>query len=135
MKTWSFFDPHTGLFAGLHYTGSDGTVEANTPRGHASAEGLHDHLSRKVDLATGAVVDYQPPAPSSDHEWNDTTKRWQLTAAAQAKADAAAAARARHAALIVSQHDDIRRAVLGDAAALERLRAIETEVSGLITGA
>jgi hypothetical protein len=30
--------------------------------------------------------------------------------------------------LIEQQHDDIRRAVLGDVAAVERLRAIEVEV-------
>lgn len=57
-------------------------------------KGLHDELSRRVDLAQGRqaqldahattvataahVVDYQPPQPSSDREWGARTRRWQL---------------------------------------------------------
>jgi hypothetical protein len=78
------------------------------------------------------VIDHQPPAPSDQHEWHPDTKRWHLSAAAQAKATVAAAARARRAQLIEQQHDDVRRAVLGDAAAVERLRAIESEIAGLL---
>jgi len=135
-------------------------VQLNLPEGHGAIAGRFDHLSQRVDIerlqreddeaatawaakgddkgppsrvvATAAhVIDYQPPAPSTDHEWNPDTKRWLLSAVAQATVAAAAAAKARHAELIGQQHDDIRRAVLGDTSALERLRAIDTEVTAL----
>jgi hypothetical protein len=139
MKVYSLYDSTTGLFVGRSFgtdlredTGEHArAIAANTPAGHGTVEGVHDHLSRKVDLTTGAVVDYQPPQPSADHEWSASMKRWQLTAAAQAKAAAAEATRARHAELISQQHDDVRRAVLGDAAAKARLQAIEVEITGL----
>lgn len=137
MKHVTFFDAATGA---LHHksvlVSDDDAVELNTPPGHVAIEhpqgAMLDALSQRVDIETGAVVDYQPQQPSGDHEWSAATKRWQLTHDAQAQADQVAAARARHATLIISQHDDVRRALLGDAAALERLRAIETEVSGPI---
>lgn len=135
------------------------SVAANTPAGCAAIEGRFDHLAQRLDVervaredsdaltawsehkdgpapspvvATAAhMIDYQPPAPSADHEWSASTKRWQLSAAAQANATAVAVAKARHAALIAGQHDDLRRAVLGDAAALARLQAIEEQVMAL----
>jgi hypothetical protein len=139
MKTYSLFDTTTGLFVGRTFstdlredTGAHArALAANTPAGHGVLEGVHDHLSRRVELATGTVLDYQPPAPSADHEWNADIKRWQLSAAAQAKAAAAAMVRARHEELIRQQHDDVRRAVLGDVAARERSQAIESEIGAL----
>lgn len=86
MKIWSFYDPATGLFAGLEYVGTPDTLELNTPDGHAHVEGRHDHLSRRVDLATGEVVDHQPPQPSADHEWDGDRKRWRLTEEATERA-------------------------------------------------
>lgn len=174
MKIWSFYDPKTGCFHGLSYTGHEDTISYNIPGGHGHVEGFHDHLSRRVDVerlgreddeaatawaagrdanrltrtvggdpgddpapparatATPAhVIDYQPPAPSAAHEWDGATKRWRLNASAQASAAAGAQARARHVELISQQRDDLRRAVLGDVAAKERLQAIENEIVAL----
>lgn len=44
-----------------------------------------DVLSKRVDLATGEIVDYQPPPPTPDDAdktwaWDDTIKRWVATA-------------------------------------------------------
>lgn len=43
------------------------------PDGHVAIEGDFDHLSKRFDLATRAVVDYQPPRPDNDHEWDTIT--------------------------------------------------------------
>jgi hypothetical protein len=138
VRTYSIFDADTGLLAGRAFSTDIADpvehariVAMNTPDGHGAVEGEHDHLSRRVDIATGAVVDYQPPAPSTDHEWSVAMKRWQFTAPAQAALERRRTALARHAELISQQHDDMRRAVLGDAAALEGLKAIEIEIASL----
>lgn len=43
-------------------------------------QGQFDHLSQRVDLSTGKVVDWQPPKPDDTplvrHEWDKDTKRW-----------------------------------------------------------
>lgn len=43
-------------------------------------DGLHDHLSQRVDLDTGEVVDWQPDKPAgdeyTDHEWDEQARRW-----------------------------------------------------------
>lgn len=79
-KTWSFYNPETGIFTGRRLTCSDDVLQNNIPEGCVSLVGAFDHLSQRVDIATGAVVDYQPPQPDDDHEWNAETKRWQLKA-------------------------------------------------------
>lgn len=63
MSKWCFYSPETGLFSGQYFTGSAGQLPGNTPAGYAPIDGWHDHLSTRVDLATGAIIDYQPPAP------------------------------------------------------------------------
>lgn len=128
---WSLYDTTTGHFVGRTFACPEEDLQANTPAGHSALEGRHDHLSRKVDLASGLVIDYQPSAPGPDHEWHEPTKRWQLSAGAQAKAAANAAAGARIAELVANQHDVVRKAVLGDAAALAQLQAIDKEITGL----
>lgn len=87
MSTWSFYDKETGLFDGSSYScDHDEFVEANA-RGRGFLEGRFDRLSQRVDVETGDVVGYQPPPPSADHEWDETTKRWNLSAKAQAIID------------------------------------------------
>jgi hypothetical protein len=134
IRTWSFHHRETGLFNGCTYS-ADSSVSipsaANTPPDHVPLEGVFDHLSQRVDLATGQVVDYQPPAPSPDHEWNATTKRWQLSQAAQARAAARQAAERRIAALEAGQHRTLREAALGLPGAHDRLAAVEAEITGL----
>lgn len=133
MRTWSFHHKDTGLFNGSTYScDNDKTpIAANTPPDHIAVAGVYDHLSQRVDLATGKVVDYQPPQPSPDHEWNAETRRWQLTAAAAAKGIAAETARAKIKQLEASQHRAVREALLGDQAALKRLASIDFEIKTL----
>lgn len=62
MKTVSFYDPETGLFAGRWFSGPGNKVERNTPQGMAAIEGRYDPKSQRVDIETGEVVPYEPPA-------------------------------------------------------------------------
>lgn len=81
MSGTSFYRADTGLFIDLHYGGSDPAwLEVNTPEGCIALAGRFDHLSQRVDLATGLVVDYQPPAPAADElrdwSWDAEVRRW-----------------------------------------------------------
>lgn len=87
---YHFYDLKTGALAQFHFlTSEPGDVEANIPDGHGVINGHYDHQCQRVELLGGtpAVVDYQPPQPSPDHEWNSKTKRWNLNAAAQGRID------------------------------------------------
>jgi hypothetical protein len=133
MNTWSVFDKVTGEFIGQTFSTDQQDYQAPTdfPDGHGVIEGLHDHLSKRVDVATGEVVDYQPPQPSADFEWNAEMKRWQLTAAAAAKIDGNASARARIAVLENAQHRAVREAMLDPLGGIARLKAINDEIASL----
>lgn len=75
-----YADPDTGLFVGKSWAGPLGAAPA---RGRLRAVDVthverFDWRSMRVDLATGEVVDYQPPAPP-DTEWETFAwdgKRW-----------------------------------------------------------
>jgi hypothetical protein len=75
------------------------------------------------------VVDYQPAAPSSDHEWNITSKRWQPNAAMRQRA--ADALLARH--LEGVQHGLVRRLTLNpaDTEARTKLHALHDQITAL----
>jgi len=79
----SFYDLTTGDFLQRHYDGPEELLGVNIHSGTAFIEGHHDHLSKRVDIATGEVIDYQPPAPADDADktfsWDDTIKRWTPT--------------------------------------------------------
>ena len=99
IRHWSFYDKETGLLTGQIFGATDeSALLVNIPKGQSAVEGEHDHLSCRVDIATGLVVDYQPPAPNADHEWDDASKRWKLNPEAAARADRknGAAARVSH---------------------------------------
>lgn len=132
MKTIGFYHKDTGLLNGTQLMVSDDSMIAlNTPADHVAIEGQFDSLSQQVDIASGAIIDYQPPPPSIDHDWNADTKRWQLSAAAQAKLDAHGHATACIAQLEAAQHRAIREAALGQAGAVARLQAIDAEIASL----
>lgn len=142
MKYYSFYHRETGVIHPRRFGTDDTTqVVCNAPADHLVIEGHHDHLSKRVDITLGALIDYQPPAPSAEHEWNADTKRWALTAAAQAKVQAkvqahhaAQAVQARIAALVASQHGHVRGHCLGKAGAAEALQAIDDEIEALERG-
>jgi len=96
IRHWSFYDKATGLLTGQVFGATDAsTLLVNIPDGQSAVEGEHDHLSRRVDIATGLVVDYQPLQPNVDHEWDEASKRWKLKVEVAARVERSAMARAR----------------------------------------
>jgi hypothetical protein len=79
------------------------------------------------------VVDYQPPQPSADHEWNPARKRWQLTAAARDLESQKRAAAAEVVTLRERRHDLVSRLALDptDAAARKELLDIQARIAAL----
>lgn len=80
MTTWSFYNAGSGLFVGKVFRGSLETLAQNNPDGFLAMEGEYDHLSKRVDLATGGIVEYVPPQPANTPEntwsWSAPIKRW-----------------------------------------------------------
>lgn len=72
MKSWSYYDRETGLFSRRKHSGPDDWLPS-PPDGHVAIEGDFDHLSKRFDLSTLTVVEYQPPCPDDEHEWDSTT--------------------------------------------------------------
>jgi hypothetical protein len=134
MKSLRFYDQATGLFAARTMLASDDVdVVANTPPGLIAIEGEFDHLSQRVDVETGKVVDYQPPQPSPDHEWNADAKRWQLTAPAQAAIEAAMQAKATIAVEEAGSIRALRELILDptNTAARAKLQAADTAIAAV----
>jgi hypothetical protein len=96
MRTAHFYDLSTGVFTGesFSFSGRDDVLASNTPPGCGVYEGDIDWLSNRIDVETKQILDYQPPPPDVDHEWNLQTKRWQkrtdVVAREQRTADAIA---------------------------------------------
>lgn len=80
MTTWHVYSLANGLFTGQAFTGDVNSLQANVPDGCGAADGVNDWQAQRVDLATGAVVDWQPPAPADDllrtWVWHAGAKRW-----------------------------------------------------------
>lgn len=129
-SVWHFYEPHSGHFTGCKFCGPAYALEANTPAGLKAYEGEIDHLSQRLG-ENGALIDWQPPQPSSDHEWNAEMRRWVLTAAAADRHRRRIEALARIEQLERSQHRAIREAALGQAGAGDRLKAIDQEIAQL----
>jgi len=131
IKTFSLYEAATGLFTGKRlHCDDDGLLAVRLPAGTLAMEGAFDHRRQRMDLATGAVVAYRPPAPSADHEWDDIGKRWQVKAA-RATEGRSAVIYARIQALEATQGRAVREATLGDAAAMKRLKEIDAEINDL----
>lgn len=80
------------------------------------------------------VVDYQPPQPSPEHEWNAEARRWVLSATAGQRQEARVAALARIEHLEREVQPSLLRAVaLGQEGAREKLSALDAEVAQLRT--
>lgn len=79
----SLYDPTTGLFTGQRISGR------LIPEGPAleARDGEFDHLSQRVDLKTGEVVDYVPEAPADTalvgYVWLE--RRWKAVPTLEAK--------------------------------------------------
>jgi hypothetical protein len=130
MSTYSFYHPETGQIHHQAFGTDDARMlKANTPAGYVATPGCLDPLSQRIDVTTGEVVDYQPPLPSADHEWNATTKRWQIKPEIQAKQAARRSALVSIAALEASGVRVARELALGQAGALDRLKALDIEIA------
>jgi hypothetical protein len=130
MKTVTFYHRETGMLDGSQLICSDDSLVAlNTPADHIAIEGAFDHLCQRVDVTTGAVVDYQPPQPDADHEWNADTKRWQLNADTQARQAASAAALGQILLLEARGIRAARELALGVAGAVDRLTALDAQIA------
>jgi hypothetical protein len=79
-QTYSLYDKTTGIFTGTKLSCADQYLQQNVPSGMSPMAGDYDDLSQRVDLATGAVINYQPPAPLNDTmqtwAWDVPTMRW-----------------------------------------------------------
>ena len=92
MKTWHFYALATGLIdPGRRFTGDAADAPLHAPPGHAPLADVLDAEAQRVDLASGELVDYQPPAPPDTEwetwHWHADIKRWLpvQTPAAQAR--------------------------------------------------
>lgn len=134
MRTWSFYDQATGQISTRRYRASnDKALESNTPAGCVAIEGQFDNLSQMVDVKTGEVVDYQPPSPGDDFEWNAERRRHVKKPAVLAAERRDKLARSRIAELESGQARAIREHALGDASAAAKLQAIDDEIKTLRT--
>jgi hypothetical protein len=75
--TVCLYDNATGLFKS-RWSGSSSQLAANIPEGQSAIEGDFDLYSKRVNIETGEVEDYQPPAPDESHYWDQETRRWRL---------------------------------------------------------
>jgi hypothetical protein len=135
MRVVWFYHKETGLFHGRSLMTQDPKLIApNTPVDHIAIEGDHfDALSQRVDVKTGKVVDRLPPQPSDDHEWNTSIRRWQLKPDIAAKEEARRNALERVKYLELKALRALREHALGQAAATQRLKAIDDEIVQLRT--
>jgi len=132
MNKVSFYHKGTGIFRDYQFmTSKDELIALNTPPDHAAIEGHFDHLSQKVDVESGEVVDHQPPAPSADHEWDAAMKRWRKHAATAARDVDRAIARARLTHLETMQPRLLREVALGYEHARKQLAEIDEEIIAL----
>jgi hypothetical protein len=139
-KRFHFYDVNTGVLSetGIAVdcaSGHENVALSNCPPGHRPIEGSYDHERQRVDL-TGdelRVVDYQPPQPSPDHEWNETNRRWQLSQAACDRQVKRRSASAQIAALEASQARPVRELLRDptNVAARERLDEIDEQIMQL----
>jgi hypothetical protein len=87
-STWHFYDSTTGLFSGASYTGPEDDMRLQLEHrgaGVAALAGDIDHLSQRVDIPSGALVDHKPEPPYDGTDltlyvwwWDKSVKRWQL---------------------------------------------------------
>jgi hypothetical protein len=114
VNNYSYYDKTTGLFTGKTFSTTDETAAhaARQAPDKGVVKGHHDKLSKKVDLATGKVVDYVPPAPSAE-ETKTIAKGQALKLIAQLEA---------------SSGRLVRQALLNVPGALAKLAALEDRV-------
>ena len=78
MMVFSEYNQSTGLLTGRRYIGlPNGLLDMVSLSPESTyLLGEYDHLSQRVDLSTGNVVDYQPPQPGASYQWDSASRRW-----------------------------------------------------------
>lgn len=80
MSTWHFYRLSDGQFNGMRFEGPEQYLAPNIPPGCGAITGVVDALSQRVDLESGALLDWQPPAPADDEfrtfAWDTVLRRW-----------------------------------------------------------
>lgn len=80
MTTWHIYRLTTGQFTGQSFTGGVDNLAANTPAGCGAIAGVADWMAQRVDLESGLVIDWTPPAPEDDvlrtWSWDAAARRW-----------------------------------------------------------
>lgn len=118
IRTWHFYRLADGTLTGRAVTLDDadqGLLQANIPDGCAAVDDVSDWQAQRVDLETGQLIDWQPPAPSDDAlrtwSWDQQARRW--VASPTAAAIAAEARRVRDQRLAACDWVAIRAIELG----------------------
>jgi hypothetical protein len=133
MKRVTVVDRATGLAKRRLTLPACAAVERSIEEGETWVEGHIDPLSQRLDLASGKVVDYQPPAPDENHLWNATAKRWQKSPERVELERASRLARAEIEKLEASQLRPLRELAVdpNNEKARERLNELETRIAEL----
>lgn len=76
MTTITIFDEQSGAFGRVLRLPASAKPETQLRPGESYKVGVYDKHSQRVEMATGAVVDYIPPPPDADHEWDLIAKRY-----------------------------------------------------------
>lgn len=132
IRQFSVYNKETGLFTGLVLSTSnpdDAWRSINVQEGFDIIEGEYKYLQYKV--VDGRVVEYVPPAPSADYEWNPLAKEWELRPELQRRADRRNAAIRLIATLEAQQQRAMRELLLdgNNKDARVRLTAIEERIA------
>lgn len=73
---WTLYDIKTGLITGtIMATNSERLMHDLSPE-IGCVMGEFDGRNKKVNLQTGEIEDYIPPAPSPNHVWDTETLSW-----------------------------------------------------------
>ncbi|MBN8494553.1 MAG: hypothetical protein J0M00_24310, partial [Burkholderiales bacterium] len=78
---WSFYDAQTGVLAPVCSLLPEGADPLGfAPPGCVPFAGRLNPQTQRVDLQSGQVVPYRPPAPPADElrswAWSDEAERW-----------------------------------------------------------
>lgn len=126
IRCWYFYRLTDGTFTRARLCTSDPALAvANTPPGCGAYAGDVDPDSQRVDIETGEIVDWQPPRPSDDHEWDADRRRWEMSPAAAKREAERIDAQRRIDALEQSQLRPLRELLLDQTSETARARLAE----------
>ena len=100
--------------------------------GESLRPGNNDYFVDQIaDLKKRLVIDYQPPSPGDDHEWNTDTKRWQVKPDIAKKRQTIASAQAEIDSLERAQLRAVRELAINKAndEALKKLQSIDDQIA------